>query len=331
MRYRHLLLGLATLSLGVCLAAKKKNPDDFTQTHEVAKDPPAVAVAETRRLVFHVSPLSGKGLLSQQTRDALKAILRINGGVPVVHLRAFVAGSGDIRRIPQIVSEVFGEKKLPLPSVSVLRAGGLPLENAQVVLESVSIAKRDSNSGLDMIAGEAFTDPDPMSPPANLLRKALDQLSGKVSGNALQVSCFVSTMNRPEELTAAIAAKFPSAAVNLVQPQRGPGRGMAVCEAVTPGSRISAERLAFTGTRVAFGDSEKDAALVFQRMDRDLTETGASPASIVFRHVYPLTGAVADMVARGHPQTAPSLVVPFEGLASIDAGFAVDSVAAVSK
>ena len=107
------------------LSAEKKNPDDTTQTLDLPKDPPMVAVGESRRLVFHVSPLSAKGLLSQQTRDALKAILKANGGAPVIHIRAFVAGSGDLRRVPQIVSEVFTEKKLPLPSVSVVQAGGL--------------------------------------------------------------------------------------------------------------------------------------------------------------------------------------------------------------
>ena len=86
----------------IAFAAKKKNADDITQTLELPKDPPAVAVGETSRLVFHVSPLSAKGLLSQQTRDALKAILKANGGAPVIHLRAFVAGSGDVRRVPQI-------------------------------------------------------------------------------------------------------------------------------------------------------------------------------------------------------------------------------------
>ena len=39
------------------------------------KEPPAAVVGETQRLTFHVSPLSAKGLLTQQTRDALKANL----------------------------------------------------------------------------------------------------------------------------------------------------------------------------------------------------------------------------------------------------------------
>src|ERR1700685_2998949 len=128
----------------VVIAVGGKNPDD-TQILELPKDPPMVAIGETNRLVFHVSPLSAKGLLSQQTRDALKAILKASGGIPVIHIRAFVAGSGDLRRVPQIVSEIFTEKKMALPSVSLVQAGGLPLENAQVVIETVSTAKREVN------------------------------------------------------------------------------------------------------------------------------------------------------------------------------------------
>ena len=53
-------------------------------------------------------------------------------------------------------------EKLPLPSVSVVLAGGLPLDNAQVVLESISVAKREVNTGgLTFVAGEPETDADP--------------------------------------------------------------------------------------------------------------------------------------------------------------------------
>ena len=141
---------------GCRLWGGKQNPDDITQTLELPKDPHGVAIGVTRRLVFHVSPLSRIGMLSQQTRDALKAILKDNGGAPVIHIRAFVAGSGDLRRVPQIVSEVFTEKKWPLPSVSVVQAGGLPLENAQVVLEAVSVAKKEVNPD-GLMSAEAQT------------------------------------------------------------------------------------------------------------------------------------------------------------------------------
>lgn len=316
MRFKHafaLVLLAATLQAG-----KKKNPDDMTQTLELPKDPPAVAVGETRRLVFHVSPLSGKGLLTQQTRDALRGILRENAGAPVVHIRAFVAGSGDIRRVPQIVSEVFGEKKQPLPSVSVVLAGGLPLDNAQVVLESISVARRDVNpEGLAFLAGEEALDNNPDAPVLPLLDRALASLK---ADHALAVTCFVSSLNNPAQLSSEIARRFPGAAVDLVQAQRAAYMASAACEAVTRGSQVTAPKLAFTGTRVAF-----------PRLDRDLTEAGADAASIVMTHAYPLSRTAAESVRRQRPGATPMTLVPFEGVAFLDAAFAVDAIGALKQ
>jgi hypothetical protein len=59
---------------------KKKSEEDVTQVLQLPKDPPSAVVAETARLGFYVSPLSSKGLLSQQVRDALKALHRNVGG-----------------------------------------------------------------------------------------------------------------------------------------------------------------------------------------------------------------------------------------------------------
>jgi hypothetical protein len=81
---------------------------------------------------------------------------------------------------------------------------------------------------------------------------------------------------------------------------------------------------------VAFGAEEKNASLAFQRLDRDLSEAGADAAAIVTTHVYPLSRPVAAMVRKIRPATAQMALLPFEGLASIDAGFAVDAVAVVS-
>ena len=58
---------------------KKKDGRGITQVLQLPKDPPSAVTAETARLVFHVSPLSAKGLLSQQVRDALKALPRERG------------------------------------------------------------------------------------------------------------------------------------------------------------------------------------------------------------------------------------------------------------
>jgi enamine deaminase RidA (YjgF/YER057c/UK114 family) len=306
---------LAVLSLAVVWAAKKKNPDDLTQTLDLPKDPPMVAIGETRRLVFHVSPLSTKGLLSQQTRDALKAILKANGGAPVIHIRAFVAGSGDLRRVPQIVSEMFTEKKLPLPSVSVVQAGGLPLENAQVVIEAVSQAKREVNpDGLMFV--EAQT--------ADSLEKALDRIASRLGGAApLRVSCFVGAMTNSGTIT----ARFPSAAIDLVQTQRLPARSEASCEAVAGGGNIKAAKLAFTGTQVAFGADQKAARLAFQRIERDLIEADVEPADIISTNIYPLSVPIGELARKVRSAPGTITLIPFEGIASVDGSFAVDAVA----
>jgi enamine deaminase RidA (YjgF/YER057c/UK114 family) len=317
MRHKRIVI-IALLSLAAAYGGKKKGPDDITQTLDLPKDPPMVAIGETRHLVFQVSALSTKGLLSQQTRDALKAILKTNGGAPVIHIRAFVAGSGDLRRVPQIVSEVFSEKKLPLPSVSVVQAGGLPLENAQVVLEVVSQAKREVNPD-GLIFVEAQT--------AASLDKSLDQLASRLGGAmALRVSCFVSEIGT----SAPIAARFPSAAVNLVQTQRAPMRSEASCEAVGRGGNIKAPKLAFTGTQVAFGTDEKAANLAFQRIDRDLSEAGIEPDDIIATNIYPLSVRTGELARKVRSTAGTVRVIPFEGIASVDGSFAVDALA-VSK
>lgn len=314
MRHWRIVI-VAVLSLAIAFAAKKKNPDDLTETLDRPKDPPMVAIGETRHLVFHVSPLSTKGLLSQQTRDALKAVLKANGGATVIHIRAFVAGSGDLRRVPQIVSEVFTEKKMALPSVSVVQAGGLPLENAQVVIETVSAAKREVNPD-----GLTFVEPQP----AASIEKALDGLASRLGGAVpLRVSCFVSAIND----AAVISAKFPSSAVNLVQTQRLPDHSEASCEAVARGGNIKASKLAFTGTQVAFGTDEKAARLAFQRIERDLSEAGIDPADIIATNIYPLSARIGELARKARTTPGTMTVIPFEGIASVDGSFAVDAMA----
>src|ERR1039458_769537 len=86
------LLALAG-ALAVTLSSwGKKKKEEQTQVLQLPKDPPGALRVETRRLVFHVTPLSPKALLSQQTRDALKWLLHSTNGAAVVKLRAFVAG-----------------------------------------------------------------------------------------------------------------------------------------------------------------------------------------------------------------------------------------------
>jgi len=59
---------MAALAFAALAAAqqKGKNKEDETQTLLLPRDLPMAVEGETRRLTFHVTPLSGKGLLSQQ-------------------------------------------------------------------------------------------------------------------------------------------------------------------------------------------------------------------------------------------------------------------------
>ena len=112
-----------------------------------------------RACPLQLSPLSNKGLLSQQVRDALKALLRDNHGAQIVKLRAFVAGSGDLRRVQTIMVEEFTERKLTLPALSTIQVGALPLTGAQVVIEATQVERREVNpGGLVFLAGFATKD-----------------------------------------------------------------------------------------------------------------------------------------------------------------------------
>lgn len=192
------------------------------------------------------------------------------------------------------------------------------MENAQIVLETVSQSKKEvSTDGLVFV--EAQT--------AASLEKSLDQLASRLGGAiALRVSCFVSTIGAADLIT----ARFPSAAVDLVQTQRSPLRSEASCEAVGRGGNIRAAKLALTGTQVAFGADEKAAKLAFQRIDRDLGEMGIEPADIVATNIYPLSSRIGELASKVRSTAGTVTVIPFEGIASVDGSFAVDAVA-VSK
>ena len=277
---------------------KKKSEEEITQTLPELKDPPQAIAAETGRLVFQVTPLSPKGLLSQQVRDALKFLLRDNKGPAIVKLRAFVAGSGDMRRVPTIVSEVFTEHKLALPAVSTVQVGALPMEGTQVVLESIAVDnKRIVNpQGLAFFAGQQAKD---VNQSLAQLQTAVNAAKVKPAG-VLRVTCFLSSLEGVQAARTNISNAFPSAAVNFVQPQREGMEQLAECEAVgrldaAPASAVeflnpsgltanpnysqialvNAPKVVFSGIQMAFRDQDADIRLAFERL-RKPTRGGRS-------------------------------------------------------
>ena len=317
-----LLLGAGVIAAGVATAQftprikpPKKEKEPETQALPLPPEPPAAVIAETGKLVFHVSPLSAKGLLTQQVHDALKALDRANSGATFVKLRAFVAGTGDMRRVATIVAEDFTEKKIPLPAVTTVQVGALPMEGAQVVIESISVDKKTLNpNGLVFFSA---------SPPANLTAAAKAQ-----DAVLVQVTCFV-----PDARSQTM--QFPGAAVNFVQLTRLTVEPETSCEGVgrlqKPGK--SPAKLVFTATQMAFGDQEQAIRLAYGRLGRALDTMKAGYRDTVLMSVYSLNRAVAEKASalavefQGRADRPATSVQIVEGLPSLDATVAIEVVA----
>ena len=140
-----------------------------------------------------------------------------------------------------------------------------------------------------------------------------------------------------------------------MQTQRAPARAVAACEAVARLRRdtgqtvallnpeglprqagqsqvalVGAPRVVLTGAQASFGFAEKDARLAFERLQKVLDQAGAPASRVAFVHYYALAAGIADQIRRVRPEffdgehpPAGSLLL-FEGLPSMDAGFAVD-------
>jgi len=320
----------------------KKEKEPETQILPLPPEPPAAVVAETGKLVFHVSPLSNKGLLTQQVRDALKALDRANGGAAFVKLRAFVAGTGDLRRVATIVSEELTDKKAPLPAVTTIQVGALPMDGAQVVIESVSADKKTVNpNGLAFFADRQTQDP----------HRALKQLAASASSagaTMLTVTCYLSSLDQPEGVRAAAAAAFPGAALNFVQPTRLAVQSDAGCEGIgrlgrpgqaavsvldESGIAVAAPKLVFTSMQMAFGNQEQDLKLAFDRLGRAIESLNARYSDAVTMSFYSL-GRSATEAAKtlsrqflGSSAHTVSSIEVIEGLPSLDAAVGIELVA----
>src|ERR1035437_5565823 len=300
-----LVASACCLVLATGLAAQKKHKtkkEEITQILQLPKELPGAVIGETRRLPFHVTPLSARGLLSAQVRDALKALTNETGSDPVLKIRAFVAGSGDLRRVRDLVSEVFTDRRLPLPALSWTRAGGLPLEGAQGVLEAIAAGKKEvSPHGLVLLSAPVATSDNPLDPVAPLAAQSLDRLkralktAGSESSDVVRVTCFLSSLENLAATRKLVEADYPRAAIDYVQTQRSPTRAFAACEAVArlrwnTGKRVSfqpeegeplaalvaAQHVVLTGTQVSYGYLESNSRLAFERLQKVLEASGVS-------------------------------------------------------
>jgi enamine deaminase RidA (YjgF/YER057c/UK114 family) len=321
---------------------KKKKGDDVTQALALPPEVPSAVLAETDRLTFQVTPLSSKGLLSQQTRDAIKILLKTNHG-PIVKLRAFVAGSGDLRRIGEIAGEMFLEKHMPLPALTVVLVGALPMVGAQVVIEAAEVDRKVVNPN-----GVAFLAAQPAPSVAESLAKLRSTLvsAGMEPSDALLVTCFVSSLDDQRDTQQAMSASFPGVALNYVQMQRAPVMPPAACEATahlakpaSSGSQsggsqmvlVSAPQIVISGTQLAFGSQDADLKLAFERLEKALAAKGAHFDHVAISHLYVTSSSLAARVLAleaSQPGGARlATVLPVEALPSLDAPFGLDVIA----
>ena len=358
-------IALGCLFAMISAPAQRRKKGDETQVLELPKELPAAVAGDTRRLTFHVTPLSAKGLLSQQIREALKLVTHEGGEERILQLRAFVAGSGDVRRVHDLVSEIFTERRQPLPALSLVQSGGLPLEGAQVVFEYTAEARKDVDPyGLAFLSAQAASAADPQSPIAPLVAQSVAalgrslQAAGGTPAEVLRVTCFLSSLENLAASRQTVQAEYPGAVLDFIQTERAPARALAACEAVArlthdvgtglrlihaetapadPGASqialIGAPRVVLTGTQVSFGYEEKDARLAFERLRRILEQSGASLRGAAFLHYYPLSAGIAAQVRKvrseffSAPDPPAGSMLLFESLPSPDAGFAMDAVA----
>jgi len=358
---------LVLLACSLALAAfPQKHKKDEEQVLQLPKELPSAVEGDPRHLSFYVTPLSSKGLLSRQVRDALSALNREARGEPILKIRAFVAGSGDARRVRDIVSEVFTDRKQPLPVLSLVQAGGLP-DGAQVVLEAIASDKKEINpQGLAFLAAQPASAEDPLGPVAPLAGKSLAALrlavkaAGSEPDDVVRVSCFLSSLDEVAAVRTLVDQDYPKAPADFVQTQRAPAHSLAACEAVAklrsnigmrlqlmnpeglaaaPGASqialVASPKVVLTGTQVSFGFEDKDARLAFQRLAKALEQEGATMHDVAFAHFYPLATGIAAQVEKvrgeffdsAHPPASSLLL--FEGLPSMNAGFAIDVVAVI--
>jgi enamine deaminase RidA (YjgF/YER057c/UK114 family) len=342
---------------------KKKDEEPETQVLEALPDPPATISVDATRLAFVTAPLSAKGLLSQQVKDGMRYLLSAARGNQIVKVRAFVSGTGDLRRVPDIVAEAVVGKKLPMPVMSVIQVGGLPLEGAQVELEAAILEKRIVNpGGLAFLSGQYVESKDPSAKAASLaseslarLRRAADAVG---SQEVLRVTCMLTSLEDHPAVRSAAMQSFPAAQLTLLQTQRAPALGIAECEAISRLREAPADRLRFVNpeglpsspnysqaalvgpgnlvlasTQLAFRYSEADAKLAFQRLERNLQAGNTSLRRAVMINTYSLSQQITELIRKVRVEfldaknPPASTLLTFEGLPSMDAAFGLEVVA----
>jgi enamine deaminase RidA (YjgF/YER057c/UK114 family) len=325
---------------------KKKDEEPKTQVLPLPKEPPMALGADVEFLSFRITPLLRIGKLSAQIHDSLNELIRDARGSNIIKLRAFVAGAGDTRRVQAIVSDLFTEKKLNLPVISIIQVGALGDDAAQVVIEAVIAEKRVLNpDGLAFLAGQTGPTLD-----ASLGELTQSLKAASLSPSAVvSLTCFSDNLGDYRQHLSQASSIFSNASINLVQSQRQPGGPRTTCEAVARSQEREASsapisilgparvtlipgrsRLVFTGLQLAFGGYLDDANSALKNLRRFSEAASGNFGQIASLDVYSLSGEATSALRK----TASKFDVPgstitiqqIEGLPSLDAAFGMEAI-----
>lgn len=336
-----LILG-AMATLPSLWAQRKKNEEPKSQVLPLPPQLPMALAADTETLDFHISPLLRTGGLSAQIHQSLYDLIRDTHGETIIKLRAFVAGAGDARRVQAFVGDIFTERKLPLPVLSIIQVGALGEDTAQVVIEAVVSTHRKVNpNGLAFLAGQTGAS----------LKQALDRLrasaeAASIPGNRiLTCTCFTSRIDNYESARATVQGEFPSSEITLVQALRDPPDDSSMCEAIGQLSQppsegpvvllkearatlVDSHQLVFTGLQLSFGSYLDDAHEAFARLQRAASALDATEAPVeVNAFSLDVYGGSALRKSASVPQSTFT-VQTVEGLPAVDASAGIEAVLA---
>ncbi|MGA8028662.1 MAG: hypothetical protein WB992_16075 [Bryobacteraceae bacterium] len=333
---------LAVLApLGI-FAQRKKNEEPKTQVLPLPPELPMALAADTDALDFHISPLLKTGGLSAQIRQSLNDLIRDTRGETIIKLRAFVAGAGDARRVQAVVADIFTERKLPLPALSIIQVGALGQQAAQVVIEAVVSTHRNVNPhGLAFFSGQTGS-----SFPEALARLKESAAAASVPPEKLLTcTCFTSTIDNFEANRSGIQAAFPNTAVNVVQALRDPATDSTMCEAVgqltqsppqgpvvllknARATLVDSHRLVFTGLQLSFGSYLDDAHEAFIRLERVASALDAVETPVEI-NAFSLDAYGGSALRKSTSVPASAFTVQtVEGLPAVDASAGIEAVLA---
>jgi len=348
MRFRALAAGaglaIFLFSNAGKLAAQKRrsNEQQKVQIQPLPPEPPMALAADSDSLDFHISPLLKSGGLAAQIRQSLNDLIRDTRGETIVKLRAFVAGSGDARRVQAQMIDLFSDHKLPLPALTILKIGGFGTEATQIVVEAVVSTHRSVNPN-----GLAFF----FNQRGGTLEKALQQFkantvaAGVPADHLLTCTCFTSHIDNYEEASKSASALFPRAGLNMIQAVRDPMNDTSTCEGVGQLSQapsagpvvlmefahvtlVHSQQLIFTGMQLSFGNFLDDAQQAFGRLTRAAAALQAveTPVEVNGYALDPSAAAALRKTISLAPGTFT--VGNVEGLPSIDASAGIEAVMA---